>query len=91
MTEMTATESPVGLFAEVLSAAGGIDCWRKHSFLSAHLVQGGGLWPMKGQGGVLDDPRETFAEHSLTHHGRVCSSPTSWEPRCGRISRSRFA
>ena len=63
MSEMAVTERPVGLLAEVLSAAGGIDCWRKHNFLSAHLVQGGGLWQMKGQGGVLDDVRIDVALH----------------------------
>lgn len=70
MSETTVTERPVGLLAEVLSAAGGIDCWRKHNFLSAHLVQGGGLWQMKGQGGVLDDVRIDVALHQewVSHH-----------------------
>ena len=70
MSRMTVKERPVGLLAEVLSAAGGIDRWRKHNFLSAHLMQGGGLWQTKGQGGVLDDVRIDVALHQewVSHH-----------------------
>ena len=70
MSDATTMESPHGLLAEVLAAAGGIECWRGHSFLSAHLVQGGGLWPMKGQAGVLDDVRIDVALHQewVSHH-----------------------
>ena len=54
---MTATRRPEQrseLLDAALEAAGGLERWRAHSFLTAHLSQGGALWAMKGQGGVLD-------------------------------------
>jgi hypothetical protein len=56
-------ENSVKLLDDALDAAGGLERWRQHSFLSAHLSQGGGLWAMKGQGGVLDDVRIDMALH----------------------------
>ena len=55
MSEIAITENSGDLLDTALDAAGGLDRWRQHSFLSAHLSQGGGLWAMKGQAGVLDD------------------------------------
>ncbi len=58
------------LAAEVIDAHGGLDRWRRFSHLSAHLIQGGVLWPFKDQGGVLDDTnvtvslREIHASHA---------------------------
>ena len=43
----------IALIDTALDASGGVDRCRDHSFLSAHLSQGGDLWAMKGQGGVL--------------------------------------
>jgi hypothetical protein len=64
------TEKPIALLDAALDAAGGLERWRNHSFLSAHLSQGGGLWAMKGQGGVLDDVRVDVALHQewVSHH-----------------------
>jgi hypothetical protein len=47
MTEIAITENSAALLDAALDAAGGLERWREHSFLSAHLSQGGGLWRMK--------------------------------------------
>ncbi len=47
------------LASEIIDAHGGLDRWRSFGTLSAHLVQGGALWGLKGQAGVLDDTRVT--------------------------------
>ena len=54
----------------LLDAAGGLERWRQHSFLSAHLCQGGDLWVRKGQAGVLDEVRLDAALHQewVSHH-----------------------
>ncbi len=38
-----------------INASGGLDRWRRMKTVSAHLLQGGVLWKVKGQDGVLDD------------------------------------
>ena len=67
---MAMTESSIALLDAALDAAGGWERWREHSFLSAHLSQGGELWAMKGQAGVLDDVRIDVALHQewVSHH-----------------------
>jgi hypothetical protein len=64
------TENRSELLEAALAAAGGLERWRARSFLSAHLTQGGGLWAMKGQAGVLDDVRVDIALHQewVSHH-----------------------
>ncbi|OAN66566.1 hypothetical protein [Sphingomonas sp. TDK1] len=58
------------LAAEIIDAHGGLDSWKRHDSLTAHLRQGGVLWPLKGQAGVLDETsvtvslREIHASHS---------------------------
>ena len=42
-----------------MHAHGGLDRWRQLNTLSARLVQGGVLWQLKGQNGVLDDVHVT--------------------------------
>jgi hypothetical protein len=70
MSEIAITQNSAALLDNALDAAGGLDRWREHSFLSAHLSQGGGLWGMKGQAGVLDDVRVDVALHQewVSHH-----------------------
>lgn len=41
------------LLSRALEAHGGLDRWRRHAELSATLVTGGGLWPLKG---LVQDP-----------------------------------
>jgi hypothetical protein len=48
---MGTPENSTALLDAALDAAGGWERWREHSFLSAHLSQGGELWTMKGQAG----------------------------------------
>ena len=70
MSEIAIAENSAALLDAALDAAGGLERWREHSFLSAHLSQGGGLWAMKGQAGVLDDVRVDVALHQewVSHH-----------------------
>ena len=42
-----------------MDAHGGLDRWRQLKTVSARLVQGGVLWQLKGQNGVLDDVHVT--------------------------------
>ncbi len=70
MNEIASAENSVSLLDAAHDAAGGLERWREHSFLSAHLSQGGGLRGMKGQAGVLDDVRIDVALHQewVSHH-----------------------
>jgi hypothetical protein len=43
------------LLETVIEAHGGLERWRQLDAVSARLVQGGALWTLKGQPGVLDD------------------------------------
>ncbi|MBY5353594.1 hypothetical protein HFO94_08580 [Rhizobium leguminosarum] len=47
------------LAQKIIDAHGGLDQWKKFSQLSAHLVQGGALWTLKGQAGKLDETNVT--------------------------------
>ena len=38
-----------------IEAHGGLERWNRFSTISAHLIQGGELWGLKGKAGVLDD------------------------------------
>ena len=40
-----------------IEAHGGLDHWRRFKTVSARLLNGGALWPLKRQQGVLDDVR----------------------------------
>jgi hypothetical protein len=54
-----------GLKDEIISAHGGIERWLRHDTLGADLVQGGILWGVKGQAGVLDRTRVTVDLHAV--------------------------
>ena len=58
------------LLDKVIEAHGGLDRWSELNEISAHLVQGGALWGLKGQAGVLDDVTVTVALHEerASHH-----------------------
>jgi hypothetical protein len=47
-----------------IDAHGGFDRWRRLESVSAHLLSGGALWPLKHQQGVLDDVYIRAALHS---------------------------
>jgi hypothetical protein len=42
-----------------IDAHGGLDRWKQFETVSAHLVQGGMLWQIKGQAGTLDKTNVT--------------------------------
>lgn len=44
-----------------IEAHGGLEKWKQYTTLSAHLVQGGALWGLKGKAGVLDDVTVTVS------------------------------
>ena len=44
-----------------IKAHGGLKRWGQFETVSAHLVQGGALWALKGQAGTLDDTNVTWA------------------------------
>src|SRR5436309_11217426 len=43
------------LLETVTDAHGGLERWNQLDSVSARLIQGGALWALKGQAGVLDD------------------------------------
>jgi hypothetical protein len=49
---------------DVIEAHGGMERWKRYRQVRASLSQGGALWPLKGQAGVLD---ETAVTVSLAH------------------------
>jgi hypothetical protein len=65
------------LLDELIAAHGGLPRWNKLDRVSAHLVQGGALWAIKGQGGVLD---EVYARVSL-HEARESHHPFGADDR----------
>lgn len=48
-----------GLAELAIDAHGGLDRWEHYRTLSADLVNGGALWSLKGQAGVLDEATVT--------------------------------
>lgn len=42
------------LVEKIITAHGGMETWKKYTSLTAHLKQGGVLWPLKGHPGQLD-------------------------------------
>jgi hypothetical protein len=59
------------LLETVIEAHGGRDRWKQFDRVSARLNQGGALWALKGQPGVLDDVVVTAS----LHHGRGAVRP----------------
>jgi len=51
------------LLKVAIEAHGGLECWNQLDTVSARLIQGGVLWPLKGQAGVLDDVVVTASLH----------------------------
>jgi len=58
------------LLETVLEAHGGVPGWKQFETVSARLVQGGALWALKGQPGVLDNVFVTAGlyEERVSHH-----------------------
>ena len=70
-----------------LIAHGGLERWRQLDAVSARLVQGGALWALKGQPGVLDD---VFARASL-HQERESHHPFGTPDRRSAFTPQRVA
>jgi hypothetical protein len=51
------------LLETVIEAHGGLERWNQLDNVSARLIQGGALWALKGQAGVLDDVVVTASLH----------------------------
>jgi hypothetical protein len=51
------------LLETAIEAHGGLERWNQLSTVSARLIQGGALWALKGQPGVLDDVVVTASLH----------------------------
>jgi hypothetical protein len=51
------------LLETAIEAYGGLERWSQLENVSARLIQGGVLWPLKGQEGVLDDVHVTASLH----------------------------
>jgi hypothetical protein len=51
------------LLTSVIDAHGGLERWNELDTVSARLAQGGALWGLKGQEGVLDDVVVTASLH----------------------------
>jgi hypothetical protein len=51
------------LLNTVIEAHGGLERWNQLTSVSAHLVQGGALWGIKGQAAVLEDVVVTASLH----------------------------
>jgi hypothetical protein len=58
------------LLDTVIKAHGGLERWSQLDSVSAHLIQGGALWAIKGQQGVLDDVfvRASLHQERESHH-----------------------
>jgi hypothetical protein len=54
----------------VIEAHGGLERWNQLDAISARLIQGGALWELKGQPGVLDDVfvRASLHDERESHH-----------------------
>ena len=53
MSTSKSVEQDLAQFA--IEAHGGLERWNRFSTVSAHLIQGGVFWGVKGKAGVLDD------------------------------------
>jgi hypothetical protein len=65
----------VDLLETVIEAHGGLERWGQLQTVSARLVQGGALWALKGQAGVLDDVHVTASLHEERVSHRPFGAP----------------
>jgi len=63
------------LLETAIEAHGGPDRWHELDSVSARLIQGGGLWELKGQAGVLDDVVVTASLHDERVSHRPFGAP----------------
>ncbi|UYY58102.1 hypothetical protein [Sphingomonas sp. S2-65] len=72
---------------QIIEAHGGMDRWKRYRQVRASLSQGGALWALKGQGGVLD---ETTVTVSLTDQ-QASHSPFGMSDRHSLFTPQRVA
>jgi hypothetical protein len=75
-----------------IAAHGGLERWNELTAVSAHLLCGGVIWPLKGQDGVLDDVNVRVELHrQFTSQGcsekSLCREFFSFETRFVRALR----
>jgi hypothetical protein len=75
------------LLETVIEAHGGLERWNELDTVSARLIQGGVLWPFKGQAGVLDDVVVTAS----LHEERVSHRPFGAADRHSAFTPERVA
>ena len=75
------------LLDTVIQAHGGLDRWNQLDNVSARLIQGGALWALKGQAGVLDDVVVTAS----LHQERVSHRPFGAADRHSSFTPERVA
>jgi plastocyanin len=75
------------LLETVLEAHGGLDRWNQLETVSARLIQGGALWALKDQAGVLDDVVVTAS----LHQERVSHRPFGAADRRSAFTPERVA
>ena len=63
------------LLDNVIDAHGGLAHWNELESVSARLVQGGAVWALKGQPGVLDDVVVTASLHEERVSHRPFGAP----------------
>lgn len=64
------------LLTTMLEAHGGLNRWNQLDAVSARLLQGGALWEVKGQKGVLDDVVVTASLHEERASHRPFGAPS---------------
>ena len=85
------------LLGTVIEAHGGLERWNQLDSVSARLVQGGAMWGIKGQQGVLEDAfvRASLHQERESHHpfgartGAARSRPSAWPSRPPAVKSSR--
>jgi hypothetical protein len=75
------------LLETAIEAHGGLERWNQLNNVSARLIQGGVLWPFKGQAGVLDDVVVTAS----LHEERVSHRPFGADDRHSVFTPDRVA
>jgi hypothetical protein len=75
------------LLETVIDAHGGLERWNQLDKVSARLIQGGALWALKGQAGVLDDVVVTAS----LHEERVSHRPFGAADRHSAFTPERVA
>lgn len=63
------------LLETAIGAHGGLERWNELDSVSARLIQGGALWALKGQAGVLDDVVVTASLHQERVSHRPFGAP----------------